>query len=608
MGKMKMGRIQAAPRRATSRRLRWALAGSFALAPLAVSPQAADAQGYRSYEDLSDAIRGVAGGSDAAEVTSIAQSRDGRDIWMVTLADDGDLPIEDRPGILVVGTLSGDHLVGSEIAVEATRWLLDENGSNDEVTRLLSENVVYVVPRLNPDGAESYFGDLAWGRRGNAWAEDDDNDARMGEDGPNDLNGDGVITVMRVADRSGDLIPHPDDPRLMKEADPVEGESGTHTLHIEGTDDDGDGFIAEDGPGGVDLDRNFQHAYPYWEADAGRHMVSEPETRGLMDFMIAHTNIGAILTFGHSDNLVVPPNGQGNLDAPRTIDLMEWAAMSNDGVFEVGVFGGQTNFGNLSQRGAQLGRNNPPEQGQRPVMTFNGQDRPYMQTISEAYREITGIERTGYNREAEGAFFQYGYFQYGVPSFSTQGWGMEEAEGDTFDQQLLARMDAGDVDGFVDWTPYTHPTLGEVEIGGFRPYMAVNPNPERIGTLGARHGEFIARLGGMLPKVRFVEASAESIGGGLWKVDAVIENTGYLPTALAHGLRSRSVDPTLVQIQVAPEAVISGDAKSARTARIEGSGGTASYSWVIRANSGQTIEITSRAVKGGRDSITVTLR
>jgi len=579
------------------------VAASFAL--VAATAQGAEAQeGYRTYDQLTDAIREVVGGSNAASVTSIAQSREGRDIWLVTLAAEGELPAGDRPGVLVVGNLAGDHLVGSEIAVEAVRWLLDQNGSNEEVTRLLSENVVYVVPRLNPDGAEAGFSEPFTGRRGNAWQEDDDNDGRMGEDGPNDLNGDGVITVMRVPDRSGDLVPHPDDARLMKEADPVEGESGTHTLYIEGTDDDGDGFIAEDGPGGVDLDRNFQHAYPYWEADAGRHMVSEPESRGLMDFMIAHTNVGAILTFGHSDNLVVPPNGGGNLDAARTLDLVEWAAMSNGGVFDVGVFPGQTNFGNLSQRGAQLGRDNPPEQGQRPVITFNGEDRPYMQAISDAYREITGIERTGYNRQAEGAFFQYGYFQYGVPSFSTQGWGMPEAEGESFDEQLLAATD-GEV--FVDWEPYTHPTLGEVEIGGFRPYAVVNPDGAEIPALGAAHGEFIARLGGMLPRVRFVEASAESIGGGLWKVDAVVENAGYLPTALAHGLRSRSVDPTLVQIQVAPETIVSGDAKSARTARIEGSGGTATYSWVIRADAGQTIEITSRAMKGGRDAITVTL-
>lgn len=226
-----------------------------------------------------------------------------------------------------------------------------------------------------------------------------------------------------------------------------------------------------------------------------------------------------------------------------------------------------------------------------------------MQAISEAYREITGIERTGYNRPAEGAFFQYGYFQHGVPSFSTQGFGMAEAEGDSFDQQLLNANE----DAFVAWEAYQHPTLGQVEIGGFRPYAVVNPTGDQVAALGAPHGEFIARLGGMLAKVQFVEATAESIGGGLWKVDAVVENAGYLPTSLAHGRINGAVDATLVQIQVDAETIVSGDAKTARTNLIAGSGGTVNYSWVIRANAGQTIEITSRAMKGGRDSITVTL-
>lgn len=606
MGKTKRGRGPEAASRSVARVLGVGLAGVVAFATAA--PGLEGQQAYRSHDQLTDAITQVVDGSDVASVESIGRSRDGRDVWLVTLAAPGGAPVEERPGVMVVGTLEGDHLIGGEIAVEAVRWLVEQNGSNDEVTRLLAENVVYVVPRLNPDGAEAYFSAPAWGRRGNAWQEDDDNDARMAEDGPNDLNGDGVITVMRVADRSGDLIPHPDDPRLMKEADPVEGESGTHTLYIEGTDDDGDGFIAEDGPGGADLNRNFQHEYPYYEADAGRHMVSEPESRAIMDFMVDHRNIGAILAFGHTDNLVTPPNGQGQLASPRTISLMEWAAMSNEDVHDVGVFGGQTNFGNLQQRGAQLGRDNDPGSGQRPATTVSGQDRPYFETVSEAYRDITGIERTGYHRAPAGAFFEWGYFQYGVPSFSTQGWPMPEAEGEDFDQQLLNAMEAAGSDGFVAWEAFDHPTLGAVEIGGFHPYMAVNPPPEGIAALGASHGEFIARLGGMLPRVRFVEATAESIGGGLWKVDAVVENTGYFPTSLQHGQRSRAVEPTLVQIQVDPATIVSGDEKTARTSRIDGSGDTASYSWIIEASAGQTIEITSRAQKGGHDSITVTLR
>ncbi len=91
----------------------------------------------------------------------------------------------------------------------------------------------------------------------------------------------------------------------MKRADPKKGESGAYRLFTEGMDNDGDGFINEDPPGGVDINRNFAHEYPYNKPDAGPHMVSEAESRALMDWVLAHRNIAAILTFGESDNLIV---------------------------------------------------------------------------------------------------------------------------------------------------------------------------------------------------------------------------------------------------------------------------------------------------------------
>ena len=46
------------------------------------------------------------------------------------------------------------------------------------------------------------------------------------------------------------------------------------------------------------------HQYPYFAPDAGRYMVSEAETRALLDYVLTHRNIAAILTFGESDNLI----------------------------------------------------------------------------------------------------------------------------------------------------------------------------------------------------------------------------------------------------------------------------------------------------------------
>jgi len=640
--------------------------GALALAAsLGSTPGLAHAQsdGYLDHAALGAAITSLAASSDAASVETIGTSIDGRDVWMVTIGAPGGAPLDQRPGVLIVGNLEGDHLVGSSLAVETIRYLL---GSDDEaVAEAIANNVFYIVPRLNPDGAEAMFAAVHNERRGNGRPHDDDNDGRTDEDSGDDLNGDGMVTLMRVADPYGAYMVDPDEPRLMKRADAAKGESGAYAVYVEGRDDDGDGFYNEDGGGGVDLNRNFQHAYPYWKADAGAHMISEPETRALMDFVIAHRNIGAMLTFGHSDNLVTAPDGQGNLGGFATSDLAGFAAAANADVYDVGVFGQQQGgFGGFGGfffgggrggprlRGAQLGRNNDPASGRRPETSVNRADLEYFKAVSEAYKEITGISAVGINREPEGALFQYGYYQFGVPSFSTQGWGLPaaEAEGEAADDaaaaapaapaapgpmargrfrggrggpasspggsaagggadaKVLTALDGAGIDAFVEWTPFEHPQLGAVEIGGFRPYAATHPPAEQLAELGAQHGRFAARLAGMLPSVSIVNTEVTAHGGGIYTVTAEIQNSGYFPTALAHAVSARAVAPVTVQIGVDPEHVLTGAAKSATTATLAGSGGREKFSWVIRGNGGDSVEIRLITQKGGRDSATVSLR
>jgi hypothetical protein len=237
-------------------------------------------------------------------------------------------------------------------------------------------------------------------------------------------------------------------------------------------------------------------------------------------------------------------------------------------------------------------------------------DLRYYTEVSEAYEALTGIERVGVHRAPEGAFFDFGYFHYGVPSFSTPGWGIPEggAGSGPVDLQLLTAMDSAGTEGFVQWEPYDHPTLGEVEIGGFRPHATTNPPATQIAELGEAHGRFIARLGGMLPRVRIVETSVTAHGGGLFTVEATVENEGYFPTALRHGVVAGAVDPTIVQIQVEPERIVTGDAKTSMIQTLAGSGTRESFSWLIRGSEGATVEIRLRAQKGGTDTANVTLR
>ena len=87
------------------------------------------------------------------------------------------------------------------------------------------------------------------------------------------------------------------------------------------------------------------------------------------------------------------------------------------------------------------------------------------------------------------------------------------AAAESIDQRLLQWMDAEKVDGFVTWTPFTHPTLGQVEIGGFKPYATTNPPAAKIAELGAAHTKFVLHLTSLFPKVRVAKAEADRAGG-----------------------------------------------------------------------------------------------
>lgn len=607
----------------------------FALAFVALTAAVqAQSATYLDHGALSRELRRVVGSSPSAKLTSLGTTLGGREIWVVEIGNPGGKPLAQRPGVLVVGNLEGDQLVGSSHALETVRYLL-ANAASPTVKAVLDANVVYLLPRLNPDGAEVAFASVKADRRGNARPYDDDNDGRVDEDGPEDLNGDGLISVMRVKDPAGAYMIDPADPRTLKKADVAKGETGTYKLYWEGVDSDGDGFINEDGPGGVDLNRNFQHDYPYFDADAGPHMVSERESRALMDFVLTHRNIAAILTFGQSDNLVTPPDAAGKLAAATPLNLPAFADASNASVFESGMlqqafrgggfggfgFGGGAGGGGTRLRGAQPGANNNPASGRRPDTTVHRADIEYFKAVSEAYKALTGIKALPPLRRPRGAFFQFGYYQFGVPSFSTPGWALPAAAAETKpagaaeakpaatgDAAVLRALEGAGVNAFVPWTAYKHAQLGDVEIGGFRPSVTSSAPAKDLAELGRKHGEFVVKLASMLPRVRIASTEVKAHGGGLFTVTVDVENTGFFPSSLQHGVVSGSVKPVLVQIQVPVESIVTGAPKAMRIASLNGSNSRQRISWVIRGKSGAAVVIDLLAQKGGTDSATVTLK
>jgi hypothetical protein len=421
---------------------------------LAGGPAAAqDQPKYHNYAELTSALRALAGANKTtARLESIGKTRGGRDIWALAIANAGGVPPDKRPALLIAASFEGDCLVGSEIALAVAETLLKNAAADPATKQRLDTGTIYIVPRVNPDGAEGFFAPLKTGARTNGSPRDDDNDGRVDEDGPEDLNGDGFITVMRVKVPGGEYMIDPDEPRLMKRADPKKGETGAYKILSEGIDNDGDGFINEDPPGGTDINRNFAHEYPDYKPDAGPNMVSEAESRALMDWIVAHRNVAAVLTFGESDNLIVPPTSAGRLGPARELDLVRFAdasaaaarttgfiqtggAAGRGGRFPMGEFSFEMMGGGPGGRQTQRQTQTQTSAFSRFMMpdrkaatTVASADTDYFKGVSDRYIELTGIRQPLYVREPQGAFFQYGYFQFGVPSFSTPGFGLATAE------------------------------------------------------------------------------------------------------------------------------------------------------------------------------------
>ena len=275
---------------------------------LAGTAFAGPTDGYHDADAVASQLRSWAQGSSRVQLLELGTSAGGTPLLGLRIAASGELDPDERPAVFVAGNPSGDHPAGTEAALDLARHLIELDGPAAE---LLAGRTFYVVPVANPDAHGAFFGAVRWAREGNAQPLDGDRDGLVGEDGPDDLDGDGRITWVRIPDPTGRWLPHPDDPRLMVEEDASRDWIGTHRLEIEGHDDDRDGQWGEDPPSGVHIDRSFPHAFPFPMPEAGPWSSWAPETKALLDFVLGHRNIAAAVVYGKANNFLEAPRSLG---------------------------------------------------------------------------------------------------------------------------------------------------------------------------------------------------------------------------------------------------------------------------------------------------------
>ena len=235
-------------------------------------------------------------------VREIGRSRGGRPILLVSV-----LPRDTKESDVEWAALLVAGLEGLRDRDE-TRLALD-------VAARLAENPDAIPPRCairvlsdgNPDAtAWSRGGGSAKLRTGNDLAVDEDQDGDTDEDGPDDVDGDGRISWMRFPDPAGDFD------ASMDRADAAKGRLPAFRLVREGRDDDGDGLWNEDGAGGVDVARNFTWRFEEHVPACGKWPASEPETRAILDLLLADERVAAVMEFGDAETVAGLPGWAGS--------------------------------------------------------------------------------------------------------------------------------------------------------------------------------------------------------------------------------------------------------------------------------------------------------
>jgi hypothetical protein len=601
--------------------------------------------GSLDHEDLTVAVKRVAEAHpETVRVRGLARSGQGRDVWLVTVGRAETKGGSAKPAVLIVANLEADHVVGSHVALRLVERLAESDGKDPAITALLDRRTIHVVPRLNPDGAERLLtGKPRTEFRTNLTPVDRDRDRRADEDGPDDLDGDGLITRMRVKDEKATLIADAKDSRILRKADPVKGERALFSDHAEGRDDDGDGQIDEDPAGGVNLNRNWPHRWTDFDPETGHGPASEPEVHALIAWAFDHPEIAAVWTFGLNDNLKVEPrkpaSALDNADLPYFAELSKIHAKGErpaartpakkaaepDKKGEASQEKGKEAEKDAEKdqdadKEAEKTKAAPPaattaptpEDRTRMLEQFKAaspEDRTRMLAqlrtggggpgaTPPAPAGVVGIEGT-----TDGAMSEWAYYQFGSIGLASRLWPVPDVPNPPTDPEARWLLWNDRVMGgraFVPLHEVDHPTLGKVTVGGWKPGVRLNPPADKIAAIVDTEFAFLKELASKLPSLTVPDVKVESKGGGLFEIKAVVANDGYLPTALAQGVRTRKAPPILVRLKAGDAKLLAGKPLE-RIATLAGSGGRVEYRWLLLAPEGlksATLEVS--CPKAGR--------
>jgi hypothetical protein len=586
-----------------------------------------DSETWHAPGDLGDALKAASKKSNRTLIHNLGQSPGAHDLLLLEIAPEGEKPkgkSATGPAVLVVGNTLGETPLGTEGALALIRFVL-----SDQADPATGNVRWYIMPNANPDAADRFFQNPIIGGGRNATPVDDDKDGDFGEDGYEDLNNDGIISQMLMADPEGAWILTDDAPAFARKANPARGETGLYRLLSEGFDNDGDGLWNEDGPGGVICGQNFPHRFEHWTTTGGLWPGDQPESRAILDFMFSHPDIAMVIVMDSHDSLM---GDDGKKVSEEKVSFRPYMAEQLDvspsqeftmakAVKMLQSITGDASMDEVKAR-YYLGGKARTEP--------HAQDVPWLRQLGDDYRlavfdTLTPAKPADESKVGPGAFGEWAYFQFGVPAFAINFWQLPAAaeaaaDSNAKDDKIAETcpvtealleymatnpetMAANAWPGYLPWSATRLPDGREVLVGGETPFSRTTPPAAWVDSLLAVKIPFLASLPNHLPLLGIQDVTMTARGSDVFELTAWIANEGDLDYPIGQGTLCRRVPPVVVNISGGK--ILEGRNRT----KVEKLPGHQSVPvrWLVYAQPGSSIEISAEAPSLGRQSKSITV-
>jgi len=523
---------------------------------------------FLTYDELSGFVKALAEACpELVSLRSLGRSREGRDLFLLEITDPSTGPGQDKPGYLVHGNIHAAELSGTHAALYTARQLVLDHPQSEILKRV----VFYVVPRINPDGAE-----FVATTSGTVRSRTDRSDQQPNTLYQGDVNGDGLILTMRQKHPDGGFAVDPEEPRLLvkrtKDSKPpfyrtfpegrIHDWDGTDNLRIEGRR--------------FDWNRNWSYDWrPEPEqGGAGDFPFSEIEMRSLAEFIHSRPNLFGALGYHNGPNGVLRAPSTGadtDLDAADVRMMEELARMGAK----------HTGF---------------------PVI-------PVVKYHRKGARDIN----------LRGHFHNFGYHHLGLFVFefelgtlvNSAGIPTEEVfaiEDDQAYEGLMRRVlkwwdeqeERDEI--FKPWAPFAHPQLGDVEIGGMLGRHMAGPTLPELKEISANTYKFTLEHASHHPWVVLEDIDLYNIEGSVYRIRVRVANRGQFPTHISNkGKGLKRLEPVQVEFRPGAGVELLSQEGHRQVGHLPPLTGSRVLEWFVRVQgAGETLcELKARGGAGG---------